>query len=438
MMDSIKINTHAPLYFVLLKCWTGCWGDSLIALRVLNVLLAVVTLPMIAMLLFAVSPFQVRVASEVRMYPLMALAVVFSSWMLLRVLLRPEQPWRWIVFSLAAMLTMYVHYFGLFLVAGQFLFLSFWAVRRFYRAKTATGVQTGSRSDAGLLVMAVAMVGSGWLAWLPVFLDQRRRVAGQWWTQPLATRDLIAGGVEWVASVRVFEASHGMIAMAVFVGSVAVAARLIWLRNVTAIYLGCGFLFPIMMAIVYSSVGSNLMVPRYFVGSHVLGLAVAIASIAFCWLRYMVFSFMVLLSVAAQVTHLGEEDVWNRLGIRAAVASVEYGLRDTEMVVVDSSLIYFPASFYASERNRWRLWEGTNGITFSTGLPVLQASDRVRGYDFHDPSYDGLWVVSSGNQQIFMAGPEWDVIDREFFDGSAPFQETVIVTHFSRSNKEGL
>jgi hypothetical protein len=473
MLASVARNTHAPFFFIVLKSWVEVWGDSLVSLRSLNVLLAVLTLLLIAvffraaaviftgvklrrenrreclraariaMVLFAVSPLQIRVASEVRMYPLLVLLLLCSSWLLLRWLAHPRNKWRAVTFSGSILLMLYTHYFGLFLIASQFLFLFGWAVQRSLdcwgnNCDDAADLQWQETRRCWVMLSAILLgVGLGWSVWLPVFLDQQQRVTKQWWTNSLATTDLVHLGVEWIGSGRAIgpEAS-GWVALGVLVGSLFVVLRLIRLGTAASFYLACCFVVPLLLAVGYSWLGRNLMVSRYFAPIHLLwllGVALSIASIRSGWWRDGVFAVLVLLSLIMQWTHLAAENVWHDQGIVAAVSCVEHGLQEHELVVVDSSLIYFPATFVANDRKRWRLLEDVNPLSFSTGLPVLTQSDRVDVDDLRSSKFEGLWVVSSGSQRIYAPDVGWTVDQREFFAGSVPFQETVIVTHFKRS-----
>lgn len=47
MLRSLSRNTHPPLYFAVLKAWIGLWGESVTALRSLNVVIAMLTPPFI-------------------------------------------------------------------------------------------------------------------------------------------------------------------------------------------------------------------------------------------------------------------------------------------------------------------------------------------------------------------------------------------------------
>lgn len=471
MIESVRLNTHAPLFFVVFKGWVDVWGESLVSLRSLNILLAVATLPVIvwffywasdpfpndspsrsagesganelalskwssldavvaALLLFAVSPFQIRVASEMRMYPMMTIFSLLSSLLLFRAVACPARMRRWVSFSAVALLMMYTHYFGLFFVTAQFIFLAGWAC--------ATGLGRERHVDVqaikGVLI-AAGIVALGWLVWLPTFLDQRQWVQDGWWTGPLNSWDFINVAVDWIASTRAMGASQGVVAILFVVLTIAILFRLLSIGGVAAYYLAWMILIPTLMAIGYSALKTNIMVSRYFAPIQILwlmGMAISIASIPASLARYAARDLVIFFSLAAQAAHLYDEDVWQRGGIRDAVACVERDLSSNEIVIVDSSLIYFPASFYAHDRSRWRMMGDVEGLVFSTGMPVTKESDFAHRADLREPRCEGLWVVSSQGRVDFAPGDQWRIADRQYFYGWQSFQELVMVTHFHR------
>ncbi|TWT72969.1 glycosyltransferase family 39 protein [Allorhodopirellula solitaria] len=470
MIESVQVNTHAPLFFILFKGWGDVWGESLVVLRGFNVFLAVATLPVIAwfmqctraplwapspaqsthdravpeaavwspwdaaviaMLLFAVNPYQIRMASQMRMYPLMAIFSLLSSLLLFRAIERPARMRRWFSFAVVALLMMYTHYFGLFFVAAQFVFLAGWLCKSLLARERPVSIQ----AIQGVFVAAVS-VALGWLAWLPTFLDQRQRVQDDWWTGPLNSWNFINVAVDWMASTRAVGASADIVAMLVAVLTVVILLRLLSVGGVMGYYLAWMILFPVVMVVGYSAMKTNIMVSRYFAPIQVLwlmGLAVSIASIPGSVARDAARDLAIFFSLVAQSTHLYNEDVWQRGGIRDAVACVERELRPDETVIVDSSLIYFPATFYAHDRSRWRMMSDVEGLVFSTGMPVTTEADFANPQEMDSPSSQGLWVVSSQGRVDFDPGDQWTIADQQYFQGSQPFQELVMVTHFQRS-----
>ncbi|MGO8748371.1 MAG: hypothetical protein ACLQNE_20550 [Thermoguttaceae bacterium] len=146
MIERIGRDNHPPLYFILLKLWTAAFGESLVALRSMN--LAVSALAMVGIYLwaveafardgdrararwiglvgaalFAVSMYQIRAAWEIRMYAMGTALVAVSTWLLLRALFAPVQRWgAWAAYAAAALAFAYTHYFALYSLVGQAVF----------------------------------------------------------------------------------------------------------------------------------------------------------------------------------------------------------------------------------------------------------------------------------------------------------------------------
>ncbi len=115
------------------------------------------------------------------------------------------------------------------------------------------------------------------------------------------------------------------------------------------------------------------------------------------------------------------------------MACVERELSPDEIVIVDSSLIYFPASFYAQDRSLWRMMRDVEGLVFSTGIPVAKESDFAVWRDIDNAERKSLWVVSSQGRMDFAPGNQWTIAERQYFYGTQPFQEIVMVTRFQRA-----
>jgi mannosyltransferase len=161
-MDLAEISTRTaadiqpPLYYYLLHAWIGPFGDSAEALRGLSLLFGVLTVPLmygvawqllrsrlaslLAALLVAVSPLHIWYGQEARMYTLLAFLCLLSSyWLLLLVKRlsilpsegdrepRPRQVWwtgtLWLAFTLTNIAALYTHYFSVFVLACQAIYL---------------------------------------------------------------------------------------------------------------------------------------------------------------------------------------------------------------------------------------------------------------------------------------------------------------------------
>jgi uncharacterized membrane protein len=130
-------DTHPPLHYVVLNIWIGIFGSSELAARSLSLLLSVGVvgltfllarrfggdrLGILAAALVALSPFQVTAAQEARMYPLLTLLVLASSYVLW---LGVEEGGRrpWVAYAVLTALALYTHHFGFLVVAAHAVFV---------------------------------------------------------------------------------------------------------------------------------------------------------------------------------------------------------------------------------------------------------------------------------------------------------------------------
>ena len=118
-----------PLYYALLRFWTGLLGGSIHAIRSLSALISLLVFSglywlcrelfeaprtaWVAVALMAVSPFHVLYAQEARPYSLWAAMILLSSAAMLRAL-RRQTWWSWSLYAATVALGFYSHtLFGL-------------------------------------------------------------------------------------------------------------------------------------------------------------------------------------------------------------------------------------------------------------------------------------------------------------------------------------
>jgi hypothetical protein len=136
---------HPPFFYAVLKVWITLGGESLIWLRLLPVLLAVVTIAPFyllcrelnlkpaernfAFLLIAVSGFLIKYAQEVRMYSLLLFLSVTSVWLFAR-FVRTSRVKTLVALSVCNLLLVYTHYYGWLLVFAQLCVVLTWYRKR--------------------------------------------------------------------------------------------------------------------------------------------------------------------------------------------------------------------------------------------------------------------------------------------------------------------
>ncbi len=137
-----------PLYFALVRCWVGVFGDSIAAIRAFSAVISLFLFPAIywlcwelfnsslvgwiAIALTAVCPYQVLYAQEARPYSLWAVTILLSSAALLRAI-RINKPLNWGLYAIALTASLYTHLFSVFVAVGHGIYLL--VIQRFRLSK---------------------------------------------------------------------------------------------------------------------------------------------------------------------------------------------------------------------------------------------------------------------------------------------------------------
>ncbi|HUS71187.1 MAG TPA: glycosyltransferase family 39 protein [Anaerolineae bacterium] len=132
-----NVEPNPPLYYLLLHYWMKVLGQSEFAARYLSLLFGVVSVPIIlqlgramnrpkigalAALLLAINPFQVWHAQDVRNYTFWP-ALSMTGMCFLLAALREGKARYWVGYSAMTLLSLYAHYYDLFLLLFQNLFV---------------------------------------------------------------------------------------------------------------------------------------------------------------------------------------------------------------------------------------------------------------------------------------------------------------------------
>ncbi len=196
-------DVHPPFYYQVLWVWTRFLGDSLYILRMPSVLFSVLTVPalyllvlwltrrrtaFLAALFCALSPFQVDVAQEARMYALLTLWVVLALICLVALLREPNLTSArgfWMGLALCQVGAAYTHNVGgLLLTASLNVPVLLWIgmARRGFVFTDYPALNT--RSFAFNWVTTQVVAGLMWLPWVGAFWQQTSRVLQEFWIPP--------------------------------------------------------------------------------------------------------------------------------------------------------------------------------------------------------------------------------------------------------------
>lgn len=235
-------DVHPPFYYVLLTCWSVCWGSSMLALRMLSVALGTGTVAImystarrsldsipgasqrIAGGLFCAALMAVHVvhldADRIaRMYSLGVLLAILSSWLLLKAIDSPTSELRWwALYGLATSAFCYTHYYAFLTVFAQGAFvvaLLAWGALSRDRAKL-------KRYSTGLGV-AVLVAAATYLPWVSALLHQVEEVREGYWIPKVGWNELKDDFYWWSTGTKATTSIEWWVWMAVL-GGIGIAA----------------------------------------------------------------------------------------------------------------------------------------------------------------------------------------------------------------------
>jgi mannosyltransferase len=421
MLERVGRDNHPPLYFILLKVWAGLFGDSALALRSLSVVFGLATIVgtylfatetwgtafaggsataktcgqaigLFSALLVAVSAFEIRYSWEARMYALAAALAVFSSWALVRALRTPIRGKAWLLYGSLALLLAYSHYYGLFTLACQAVFVigflwhqagwHLWVV--FRERQFVYAALTG-----GIVALA-------WLPWLPVFLHQRGQVKEAFWTHPVAF---------W----EVAELSYQMFLRPEYLPPPPRQEQL-WTFDicVLAIYLLgrkagpaawlplCLGLGPLGFCLLTSVWDVPVLSLRYFLPAQAFllaGVAALVWRIRFPLERMFGAAILLGFFIGVDFQFAQTMDLEHRPGSRAAAAFLARERRAGEPVITSMPFFFFSLLHYAPDRTSHYIYTDHTPMPHYYGTAAMESGDFINVAGLEAIRSRRVWVV---------------------------------------------
>ena len=308
---------HAPLYFLLLRCWAEIFGSSVLALRSFSVVCSLLLLGVIYRLggalfnplagqiclsLTALSPLFIAYAQEARPYSLWLLVLALNSLALLRAL-RQNQPSQWLLYALTLTLGLYSSLLTGLVMLGQIFYVGLEASLgnlkrlcwcRFGLALLASGVA---------FLPWLGLVGQQWqtlqanTTWMRLPLDGLSKLIVWFYSVAILYFDVpVRMEPWWVAAAEL-----GWAAIVV-----ALVGKAFWRnRGASARFVGClAFAVPLgLIGLDLLSDGRYSTAPRYLLPFH-LGAQLAVAG----WLshgrRQGILAFLVVICLLSNAFHL--------------------------------------------------------------------------------------------------------------------------------------
>jgi mannosyltransferase len=442
MIARAQQDVHPPLYYVVLRLWTGLLGDSVLAMRLLSVIWFGVALSMayllcreadipsagspqnketqehrdaalFAVLLLAAGPLLYRYHQEARMYAQEVALVLTSNWLLLRSLRASESRGRWwIGYAIAATSLCYTHYFGLFSVAAQVVFTAGVLVCT-PRSDVRSGDRTRILPQWFWAATSALLLAALYLPWLPTLLQQQARVTTDYWSKSISVASPISLSFWRTVAFHSFayapdqttasltaDGVSSMVGNGLLLAVWVVMLMLASLRTRVGWLLLAGVVIPLFLslAVCYKS-NRNLIEPRFLIPSFALllvGLALILSRLELAPVRWLAFGLIcsgLAYGTWRYIDALGRPVRSEYRGVADCIAGE---LRRGDLVLCTSHASFFPMLYHA--RGRFPVYQAQYpelGVGHYTGGPIFQSEDFR---DWED-------VVRSGGHRLWIVGP---------------------------------
>lgn len=495
MINRIILDVHPPLYYILLRVWDIILGDSLLSLRLFSAFFSVLTiyfaylfvktafknekLALVSAAFIAINPFQIQYAAEARMYTLGAFLIMLSSWLLIKAMefnnsaeiknaSKPisrikKYKW-WILYGTSAAAAIYTHYYLIFSVAAQALFVVFPALKN-YGLKIQEWVKSENIKGA-IIAYIISLI--LFLPWLPIFLRQLGQVEKSYWI-PAMDRYSIPGTVfHLFAGANINTANVNLIVISLaFLAVLALALKRE--KNNYKRLIAFSFLIPFIAAIILSF-KQSLYLDRYFVFAglfYIIILALFIESITKKSLQNILLGILTLGSILLFAKSWQNINPAGKPGMAGASEYLFENIKPEDKVYVNSSFIFFTYKYYAyrnffnggyptnfnpsemiQENNifsGYRVYPEyltpllyTPGLTAMSQIPHFSGTALLTDYDLltdfnkNTTLGENIWLVwttgfGSGKPEV---PKNWKQIDEAGFQDVFDYRGWIIVTKY--------
>lgn len=463
MFQRIAADVHPPFYYIVLRFWHYIFGDGLFALRFFSLFFGILTivfvylfikkafkndfLAIVSALLIAINPFQIQFSQEMRMYTLGAFLLMFSSWMLVMAI--QSGRWRdWVFYGIAAGLALQTHYFLIFSVLAQAVYLIvslIWSSR----AKISE-LFKGKLFKASLVAYAVAFL--VFLPWLMTFFKQFNQVQENYWIPPMEAISIPVTLWKMVAAdwntiaihsfgINIQKQIVGENFFWVFSAVFIIILAFVLFKNRKEQFNGLvlsSFLVPFLLAIVLSFKRS-LYMDRYFIFAglfYLIILAMFFTAIKWRALRSVSVTIVVLISFYFYVSNWQNINVLVKPGMTAAASYINQNAGSNDKIYVGSPFVYFTFKYY-NQSGLYPLLYTPNIKTVGelphfSGTALLNDSDLIHDFNVGTKSGDRVWLLWTTG--FGSSKPEvpanWQQVDEKGYEDVYGYRGWIVVTSY--------
>ncbi|QDT96527.1 glycosyltransferase family 39 protein [Gimesia aquarii] len=415
-----KGDPHPPFFYFVLRYWMLLFGASTFVTRLTSLIpgmLSIVgiflvvreayrnqttgicstsvnTAAVVAASLVALSPLHILWSYQVRMYALGTALAAFSSWFLLKVLLRTQPQKRdWYFFTLTAIALIYTHNFGLFVVTAQYLFAAGYLLLH---------QRTSNESNAGTrflpLIISAACTGFIWLPWLPSFLHQRQLVVEGFWTKPFTWKTAGATLFDMFGFDQAME-MNPIIGLIIGQISLLVLLLLALGRRPGDYFLALTAGLPFVIGILVSIYSRNIFNDRYFMFNQIFlfaAFAVLISRVQLKTVQFSLFGFCVIgTGFLSYHQWLNREADFRLPAIQGAMASVDERRKPGELLLVCDPAIYVSVIAHTRERKDIFTFHSGEDYPFTHGAAAMREDEYLKADEIAQRADSWIWAFDA-------------------------------------------
>lgn len=454
MMHRIALDVHPPLYYLLLRAWTGLIGNTELTLRLYSLLFGCIAtyltwrvaqlltrnknIALASAFLFFANSFVIQHNMEARMYT-MGISLILGTLLYGVTAIDRDGPARWKawgIFTLLASAALYTHYYTVFYIVaiGIALLTLIWLQKK-----------SGGEYIASLkgLFGSAGLVGILYIPWLPTFLKQVAQVsedywigAMTWWSIPKTLWKLLTGvDAHPGYGIQIFNNAFSW-AHALYILLALLAVALYALLRTSQPRLRpvlLPLLFVPFIASALVSARTSIFLERYFIYTTpflAMLLIIATYHISRPWIRNIVLSVLLIGTALSFPLRFYGLDIPHKPGMRAAAAFLNERASPDDTVVVSTSYIYFTHRYYNTLPLR-PLLLGKN-LTHYSGTALINPEEVVP--DFESIREDKtIWKIDTtgfGNFQPDVP-TTWKQRSEHRFEDMYDFRGTITVREYT-------
>jgi uncharacterized membrane protein len=461
-------TTHPPAYFVLLRLWTGVWGDSETALRSLAAvagLLAVVGAyfltrelqtfpqpdairlapgtPLLATCLVSLSVLHIHASQQVRSYSVGSAIYLGVCIALLRALRTGSGP-AWITFSVLGLLFCYTHHLALFHLAALVLFVALYLGRQLWRPGVSkiliANGQPPAKKQALALMTTILIIALGYLPWLPSLLSQVAVARGAW-DSPFGFE--IIAEQTYYALTSSFAQRLPTPAWLSAVVALLVPATLFFLACTSGWpgrYLCLTGLVPLLLLVIQSLDGSRrvyeVRLLTFTQTTWLIALAYLIGRIPYALERHTMVAITIGFAAFQCVENWSTIGPFANPGVRQAVAHILANRAPDEPVLARTSFIVLGANYYTRGQTQVLLSGPEPHRLAYRNAAHLKDSEIITSDKARQLAASGVWFISTasyshGQEHQFRLPDHWHLAWSETFaQGDYYWEFPITVEHF--------